>query len=187
MKFIDDFKNFALKGNVIDMAVGVVVGGAFTAIITSLVNNIIMPLISFGTAGLDFTDMKIVLRPAEVVDGVETAETAIGYGHLIQSIVYFLLVALVLFLILKLIFKLQKKIDSSAALLKNKTAPGKRAAEKAAAEKTAAELAAAEQKAAAELAQAETAAKAAAIESREANMEVLLSEIRDLIKKQTEN
>lgn len=184
MKFIDEFKNFAFKGNVIDMAVGIVVGGAFSAIVNALVTYIIMPLISYGTAGLDFTDMKIVLRPAAVVDGVEVAECAIGYGQVIQSIIYFLLVSLALFIVLKIIFNFRSKVNAAAgaaATALKKPAPASAAAPLQ--PQTSPEQA----QAAADQAALDAASKAASIEAREANIELLLSEIRDLLKNQSNN
>lgn len=193
MKFIDEFKNFAFKGNVIDMAVGIIVGTAFSGVVNTLVNNIIMPLISFGTAGIDFTDMKIVLRPAS--EGV--AECAIGFGLLIQSILYFLLVSLALFITLKVIFSARKKLDAAAAAAAT-------AASKAASKLKVPGVAQATQpqapaqpqqdpaqqapaQAAADQAAVDTATKAAAIEAREAKLELILSEIRDILKNQTNN
>ncbi len=141
------------------MAVGIIIGGAFTTIVTSLVNNILMPLISFGTAGIDFSDMKLVLRPAEIVDGVEkTAECAIGYGVFIQNIIYFFLVAASVFIFLRVINHRKIKADFAKA-------------------KTDAE--------AAKLAADSAKAKTEANEARAAHEEALLVEIRDLLKKQT--
>lgn len=179
-KFIDEFKNFAFKGNVIDMAVGIVIGGAFSAIATALVNYIIMPLISFGTAGIDFTDMKIVLRPAQ--DGV--AECAIGYGQLIQSIIYFLLVSLSLFIVLKIIFNLKNKINAAATTMKKPLANAATQTPGSTTNNAAANNANNAAGTAVDKAVADTAAKATAIETREANIEMLLGEIRDLLKKQ---
>lgn len=112
-KFISDFKAFALKGNVVDMAVGVIIGGAFGKIVTSLVNDIIMPLISILIGGLDVTEWKYVIEEA-VVDKagtVITAETAIRYGLFIQNIIDFFIVALCIFMMIKLIMGLHKKFE----------------------------------------------------------------------------
>lgn len=109
-KFSEDFKAFIAKGNVIDMAVGVVVGGAFNKIVTSLVNDIIMPLVSILVGGLNVTDWKWVIKQAEVLeDGTEIAETALCYGNFIQNIIDFLIVALTIFVVLRLFTKLQSK------------------------------------------------------------------------------
>lgn len=105
-----EFKEFIMRGNVIDLAVGVVIGGAFSAIVNSLVNDIIMPVIGRLLAGVDFTDLKYVLTNA-VVEGGEVVqpEVAIRYGALIQTIVNFLIIALVIFLVIKGINKLKRQ------------------------------------------------------------------------------
>ena len=109
-KFIEDFKNFAMQGNIIDMAVGVIIGGAFGKIVTSLVNDIIMPLISLVTGGDGFSNMKYVITQAvpasEGVDAIE--EVALNYGVFIQNIVDFFIIALSIFLALKVFMKLKK-------------------------------------------------------------------------------
>ena len=89
-----EFKEFAFKGNVLDLAVAVVIGGAFGKIVTSLVNDIIMPIVGFLTAGTDFSSLKYVMTPA-VMDGetVITPEAAILYGSFIKNIVDFLIIA----------------------------------------------------------------------------------------------
>ena len=111
-KFISDFKAFALKGNVVDMAVGVIIGGAFGKIVTSLVNDIIMPLISMATDGLDVTEWKYVISKAVVENGVEVqAESAIRYGLFIQNVVDFFIIALCIFIMIKLIMGLHKKFE----------------------------------------------------------------------------
>ncbi|HBV53186.1 MAG TPA: large conductance mechanosensitive channel protein MscL, partial [Clostridiales bacterium] len=95
-KFLKDFKAFATKGNVIDMAVGVVVGGAYSKIVTSLVSDIITPLIGMITGGTSLADKKIVLQAAEIAeDGVTvlTPENALTYGAFIQNIIDFLIIA----------------------------------------------------------------------------------------------
>ena len=111
-KFIEDFKKFALKGNVIDMAVGVVVGGAFSKIVTSLVNDVIMPVFSLLTKSVKFTDLKLVMRPAELNEAGEviTAEAAILYGNFLQNIVDFLLIALSIFVCIRLVTKMGEKL-----------------------------------------------------------------------------
>ena len=104
-KFFSEFKEFAMRGNVIDLAIGVVIGGAFGAITTSLVNDIIMPLISILTGGVDFTQWKWVLKEAVG----ETAEVAVRYGSLIAVILNFIVIALVLFLVVKGVNKMKKE------------------------------------------------------------------------------
>ncbi len=108
-KFFEEFKEFISKGNVIDMAVAVIIGNAFKAIITALVDNVIMPLISLAVGGLNFTEWKWVLSPATVVDGVETAEVAVSYGILLQAVIDFLIVAFCIFVALKILLAVQTK------------------------------------------------------------------------------
>ncbi len=128
-KFFEEFKEFISKGNVIDMAVAVIIGNAFKAIITALVDNVIMPLISLAVGGLNFTEWKWVLTPATVVDGVEQAEVAVSYGILLQAVIDFLIVAFCIFLALKILLAVQTK---TKALLVKKAE--EEAAEEAAAE-----------------------------------------------------
>ena len=108
-KFIAEFKEFAMKGNVVDMAIGVVIGAAFGKITTSLVNDVIMPLIPRITGGVDFSAWKWVLKAAEVDEtGAETAaEIAVNYGSFIAVVLDFLIIALVLFMVVKAINKLR--------------------------------------------------------------------------------
>ncbi len=103
--FAKEFKEFITRGNVMDMAVGVIIGGAFTAIVNSLVNDMLMPIIGALFGGVNFSDLKIVLKAATET----TEEAAIRYGSFIQAIVNFLLVALCIFLIVKSINKMHKK------------------------------------------------------------------------------
>lgn len=107
-KFIAEFKEFAMKGNVVDMAIGVVIGAAFGKITTSLVNDVIMPLISRITGGVDFSAWKWVLKAAEVAeDGTEIPEIAVNYGSFIAVVLDFLIIAFVLFMVVKAINKLR--------------------------------------------------------------------------------
>lgn len=112
-KFFSDFKVFAMKGNIIDMAVGVVVGGAFSKIVTSLVNDIISPLISFATGKVMLTDLKWVISAAQFDSaGVEIKpESALMYGNFIQTIIDFLIIAFSIFLVLRIIMNAQKKLE----------------------------------------------------------------------------
>ena len=113
MGFLKDFKAFALKGNVIDMAVGVVIGGAFGKIVTSIVNDVIMPLISVMTGGVSFTDWKAVLSPAvidEITGEVTKAEVALTYGNLIQNVVDFLIIALSIFVVIRAVTRAGEKL-----------------------------------------------------------------------------
>ncbi len=100
-----EFKKFAFKGNVIDLAVAVIIGGAFGKIVTSLVNDIIMPLIGIILGGINFKDLKYIITPASE----DIAEAAFRYGAFIQSIVDFLIIAFSIFLFVKLISKTKKK------------------------------------------------------------------------------
>ncbi|MCM1369216.1 MAG: large-conductance mechanosensitive channel protein MscL [Candidatus Amulumruptor caecigallinarius] len=111
-KFIEDFKAFALKGNVIDMAVGVIVGGAFGKIVTSLVNDILMPVITIITGNSGYANMKYVIKEATpaTADGVAAAEeVAINYGLFIQNIVDFFIIALCIFIALRYTVRFMKK------------------------------------------------------------------------------
>ena len=98
-KFMQEFKEFISRGNVVDMAVGVVVGSAFTAIVNSLVKDVIMPFIGWLIGGVDFADFKIVLAPAQG----DVAEVAILYGNFINQIINFLILAFVVFSVVKAI------------------------------------------------------------------------------------
>ncbi len=106
-KFFEEFKEFISRGNVIDLAVGMIIGSAFTAIVTSLVNDIVMPLIGALFGGIDFTSLRWVIREAS--EGVE--EASLNYGNFIQQIVNFLLIALVIFSVVKGINTLREKMD----------------------------------------------------------------------------
>ncbi len=110
-KFIEEFKAFAMRGNVIDMAVGVVIGGAFGKITTSIVNDIIMPLISMITGGINFSEWKWVLKEAVVAaDGtVELAEVAVNFGNTIAIILDFIIIAFAVFCMVKALNSLHRK------------------------------------------------------------------------------
>ena len=112
-KFFNEFKTFAMRGNVIDLAVGVVIGGAFGKITTSIVNDIIMPVVGMLTGGIAFEDWKIVLKEA-VLDAegvVQTAEVAIRYGNTIAIILDFVIVAFAVFCMVKAINSLHAKAE----------------------------------------------------------------------------
>ena len=115
-KFFDEFKTFAMRGNVIDMAVGVVIGGAFGKISTSIVNDVIMPLVSMITGGIDFSQWKVVLKEAVLnADGTEAAaEVAIKFGSTIAVIVDFIIVAFAIFCMIKFLNNLHKKEEPVA-------------------------------------------------------------------------
>ncbi|MCM1077933.1 MAG: large-conductance mechanosensitive channel protein MscL [Bacteroidales bacterium] len=103
-KFVDEFKEFAMRGNVMDMAVGVIIGGAFGKIVSSLVNDIIMPLIGLVTGGVDFSDLSFKVADAEV-----------KYGQFVQNVVDFLIVAFCIFMMIKGINSLKKKQKETPA------------------------------------------------------------------------
>ncbi len=104
-KFMKEFKEFAMRGNVIDMAVGVIIGGAFGKIVSSLVNDVIMPCITLMTGATNFTDLSLVLKASEV-EG--EAGIVLNYGAFLQNIIDFLIIALVIFIMLKFITKLSQ-------------------------------------------------------------------------------
>lgn len=120
--FMGEFKTFIARGNVMDMAVGVIIGGAFGKISTSLVNDVIMPLISVLTGGVDFSNWKIVLKAAVAgADGVIDASTeiAIRYGAFLATILDFLIIAFAVFLMLKAINGFHDKLKKQEALPKS--------------------------------------------------------------------
>ena len=111
MSFIKDFKEFAIKGNAIDMAVGVIIGGAFGKIVSSLVDNVIMPSIGVLTGGVDFTDLKLTIKEAQ--DGA--AAVTLNYGQLIQDVVDFLIIAICVFVMVKTLMKLTRRKEEASA------------------------------------------------------------------------
>ncbi len=112
--FWSDFKEFISKGNVIDMAVGVVIGGAFKDIVNALVNNIIMPLVGLLTGGTSVSDLKYVIKEAvlDAEGAVIEAENAILYGDFIQKIIDFLLIAFCIFVVLRIMMKTKEKLEA---------------------------------------------------------------------------
>ena len=114
-KFFGEFKEFIKRGNVMDMAVGVVIGAAFSAIVTSIVNDIIMPLVSLATGGIDFTNWFIALdgNKYETLEAAQTAGAAtLNYGNLISVIINFIIVALCIFFVVKAMNKFKKKEET---------------------------------------------------------------------------
>lgn len=105
MGLMKDFKSFAMKGNVIDLAVAVIIGGAFGKIISSLVNDVLMPPLGLLLGKVDFKDLKIILRHG--TDGA--ADVTLNYGMFVQNTIDFLIIAFCIFLIIKMISKLEKK------------------------------------------------------------------------------
>ncbi len=193
-KFFADFKKFISRGNVLDLAVGVVVGGAFGKITTSLVNDIIMPLISLLFGGKSVADWKWVIQEATYDDAgtLLTAETALHYGSFIQTIIDFLIIAFSIFLILRIIMNARKGLEELTGKTQRQRRKQLRALVKSGKtrEEAAAVLAAEEAEAKAK-AEAEAAAKAAAeaAAAKAADPAVtneLLGEIRDLLRKEAQ-
>jgi large conductance mechanosensitive channel len=111
MSLAKEFKEFISRGNVVDLAVGVIIGGAFGAIVGSLVKDVIMPPIGYAMSGLDFSSLKLVIAQA-VTDGagkVTKPEVAIGYGSFLNTVINFLIVAAVIFLVIKGVNSLKRK------------------------------------------------------------------------------
>lgn len=155
-KFFSDFKAFITKGNVVDMAIGVVVGGAFKDIVNALVSNIITPLIGLLLGGSSLSDQKYVLQKevVEIVDGVETVttpENAILWGAFLQTIIDFLIIAFTIFVVIKVAMAVHNKAEAAAKRLKKQ--------------------------------QEEAAAEEAPAEPEISSTDKLLIEIRDLLKK----
>ena len=115
-KFFEEFKAFAMRGNVVDMAVGVVIGGAFGKITTSIVNDIIMPLISMLTGGVDFSQWKWVLKDAvlDAEGAVVNAEMAVNFGNTIAIILDFIIIAFAVFCLVKALNSLRRKEEEPA-------------------------------------------------------------------------
>ncbi len=113
MGFLKEFKEFAMRGSVIDLAVGVVIGGAFGKIVTSLVDDIIMPPIGFITGGVDFSKMKYVISEANEAAG--TTEVAINYGNFINVMIQFLIIAFCIFIVIKGLNSLKREKPAEEA------------------------------------------------------------------------
>ncbi|NLP31243.1 MAG: large-conductance mechanosensitive channel protein MscL [Clostridiales bacterium] len=108
---LKEFKEFAMKGNVIDLAVGVIIGGAFGKIVSSLVNDILMPVFGYVLSGINIADLKFIISPASG----DIPEVAILYGSFIQAIVDFVIIAFSIFLFIKLISSFKKKEEEAPA------------------------------------------------------------------------
>lgn len=181
-KFLEDFKKFIKRGNVVDMAVGVAVASAFTAIVTAFTKGFISPLLALLTGESGMEEMKWIIREAvvETVDGVETvvvAEVAILWGAFVQALINFLIVAFALFLVIRIAGAITARAEKLTNEVKNKLSGADEEAEAAAKAAEEAAKAAAEAEAAAK-AEAEAAAKEA---EKKAQLD-LLREIRDLLK-----
>ena len=115
MGFIQEFKEFAVKGNVIDLAVGVIIGGAFGKITSSLIDDLIMPPVGLLIGGVNFKDLKVVMREAvSQGDKVITPEVAIKYGNFIQNLLDFVILAFAIFIMIKFINRLKKEPPPAA-------------------------------------------------------------------------
>ena len=116
MGMISEFKEFAMKGNVVDLAVGVIIGAAFGKIVSSLVDGVIMPVVGNLIGGVNFRDLAYVMKDAVIgADGKEVAAVLLRYGNFIQSIFDFVIVAFAIFLFVKVINKLHRKQEAAAA------------------------------------------------------------------------
>lgn len=126
MSFFKEFKDFALKGNVMDMAVGVIIGGAFSKIVTSLVNDIIMPPIGLLLGNADFSDLRInISKVRDVISGAEAEPVYWNYGAFIQQCVDFAILAFCVFLMVKLMNRLMRKKENAPATPPAPPAPSK--------------------------------------------------------------
>ncbi len=115
MGMLTEFKEFAMRGNVVDLAVGVIIGGAFGKIVTALVDGIIMPPIGLLLGGMDFKDLAVILKPA-VVDAagkVTTPAVALQYGMFLQTVVDFVIIAFVIFMVIKAMNRLTRKQEGA--------------------------------------------------------------------------
>ena len=115
MGFVKEFKEFAMRGNVLDMAVGIVIGGAFGKIVSSFVADLMTPLLGLLVGGVNFSDLKIVLKQA-VMQGEEviSPEVAFSYGNFIQVVFDFLIIVLAIFILLKAVNKFKKKKEEAS-------------------------------------------------------------------------
>ena len=124
MGFIKEFKEFAVKGNVMDMAVGVIIGGAFGKIVTSLVNDVLMPIIGKLTGGISFTDLFVTLGDGDfktLAAAQEAGAAVLAYGQFIQNIIDFIIIAFCIFLMIKGMNKLKKKEEPAPEAPKGPT------------------------------------------------------------------
>lgn len=116
MSLLKEFKNFAMRGNVIDMAVGIIIGGAFGKIVASIVNDLLMPPIGLLVGGVDFKDLKLVLKEASTdASGQAINAVTLNYGNFIQTTVDFLIIAFSVFLLIKIINNFSKKKEEKPA------------------------------------------------------------------------
>ena len=111
-KILNEFRNFAVKGNAVDMAVGVIIGGAFGKIVSSIVDDLIMPPIGWLIGGVNFSDLKITLPAKQLAEGVQTQAATINYGSFLQTTLNFFIIAFCVFLMVKGINKLTTKKEA---------------------------------------------------------------------------
>jgi large conductance mechanosensitive channel len=109
MGFVQEFKQFAMKGNVVDMAVGIIIGAAFGKIVSSFVADVVMPPIGMIVGGMDFSDLKMTLKDATTVDGAEVAAVTVNYGAFANVVIDFVIVAFAIFIVIKAMNTLKKK------------------------------------------------------------------------------
>lgn len=116
-KFANEFKEFAVKGNVVDMAVGVIIGAAFGKIVTSLVNDVLMPVIGYFTGGVNFSDHRWVIQKAvnDASGAVITPEVAVSWGAFVQTVIDFIIIAFCIFVMVKFIMNLKRKKEEEPA------------------------------------------------------------------------
>lgn len=112
MAIVKEFKEFAMRGNVVDLAVGVIIGAAFGKIVTSLVNDIIMPPIGYLTGGIDFKNLKVIIKEGDPAKKI--ADVSINYGNFINTLIEFLIIAFCIFMIVKAINSLKKPEETPA-------------------------------------------------------------------------
>ena len=116
MGMVSEFKEFAMRGNVVDLAVGVAIGAAFGKIVSSLVNDVIMPLVGFAVGGVDFSELAITLKEATVdAAGAEVPAVLVKYGAFIQTVVDFLIIAFAIFVAVKVMNSLKRKEEAAPA------------------------------------------------------------------------
>ena len=116
MSMLSEFKDFAMRGNVVDLAVGVIIGGAFGKIVSTLVDKIMMPIIGFLTGGVDFAKQFYTLKVAsKTTEGVDIPAVVIGYGEFINALIQFTIIAFCLFLVIKAMNSMKKKEAAAPA------------------------------------------------------------------------
>jgi len=112
MSMMSEFRDFAMRGNVVDMAVGIVIGGAFGKIVSSFVNDVLMPPIGMALGGVDFSDLAMTLKEA----GGDVAAVTLNYGSFIQTVIDFIIIAFAIFMVIKAMNKLKKKEEAAPAV-----------------------------------------------------------------------